>query len=193
VFPERAELVVIPATGGIKRVVCELALTPNAWHPDEPENNGAAGPVWSPDGSSLFLAGSADKNMASRILRIDLEGKKQALTAPPIGTSDMGPEISPSGESIAFVRNWSSGAFDLYVMSSPGGTPVRLTSDSRDIRGRRGSTIATSYIARIARAIFICGRSPPRAVARNLFLPAVPNPSGRQFPTTAIGSRMSSR
>ncbi len=135
VSPDKAEVLVIPSTGGIEKLIGTLPTLVNPWHPEEPENNGAGGPVWSPDGSYLLVAGSTEKNSGGRLLKMSLDGKEQRLTAPPAGTNDTSPRISPSGDAIAFVRNWGVNSFDLCVMSSRGGNPVRLTFDSRDIQG----------------------------------------------------------
>jgi Tol biopolymer transport system component len=135
VFPAKTEVLVIPSTSGIEKVICNLPVSVSRWHPEEPENNGAGGPVWSPDGSYLLVAGSLRTDSAIGILKIDLVGKQASLVTPPPGTIDTSPKISPSGDWIAFTRNWGANSFDLFVMPSHGGAPMRLTSDGRDIQG----------------------------------------------------------
>lgn len=56
------------------------------------------------------------------------------LTTPPDGYHDCAPQFSPDGSLVAFVR--STGPMfvdDVYVVSSSGGTPTRVTSDKRRI------------------------------------------------------------
>jgi len=135
VSPDKTEVLILPSTGGVEKVIANLAASPSRWHPEEPENNGAAGPVWSPNGSYLLVAASFGNDPLIRILKIYLDGKEEALTTPGAGAIDTTPRISPSGDFIAFTRNWSADSFDLYVMSSRGGNPVRLTSDRSYIQG----------------------------------------------------------
>lgn len=129
-------MLLVPSIGGIEKVIGALASSVNEWRPEGPENNGAGGPVWSPDGSYLLVAGAIEKNSAIHILKLYLNGKRESsLTSPPPAAIDTTPRISPSGDSIAFTRNWGANSFDLYVVPSYGGLSARLTFDSRDIQG----------------------------------------------------------
>jgi Tol biopolymer transport system component len=135
VSPDKAEVVVMPSTSGVEKVISTLGTSVSRWHPEEPENNGAGGPVWSPDGSYLLVAGGSEKHSKIQILKIYLNGNQESLTAPPSGTVDTTPRISPSGDWIAFTRNWGANSFDLFEIPSHGGQPFRLTSNSRDDQG----------------------------------------------------------
>jgi Tol biopolymer transport system component len=52
VFPAKTEVLAVPSVGGVEKLIGAVPRSINRWHPEEPEQNGAGGPVWSPDGSS---------------------------------------------------------------------------------------------------------------------------------------------
>jgi Tol biopolymer transport system component len=133
VAPGKAQVVIIPATSGLERVVADWDPQVALWQPEEPANNGSVGPTWSPDGSYLLVTQS-DLSSPS-LIKLGLDGHKQSITTPPAGAVDTEPKISPSGKFIAFRRVWGAATSDLFVLPSHGGTPVRLTNDSRDIEG----------------------------------------------------------
>jgi Tol biopolymer transport system component len=133
VSEEKIEVVIIPSTSGVERVLGNLVTAVTHWQPEEPENNGAVGPVWSPDGTYLVVAGS--KGSVAGLLKISMDGRQESLTSPPSGINDSTPRISTSGASTAFKRVWGAASSDLYVMPSRGGQPRRLTYTSRDIDG----------------------------------------------------------
>ena len=135
VFPDKTAVLSVPSVGGMEKVIAQVPRSASRWHPEEPEQNGAGGPAWSSDGSYLLVTGSPAEDNPRGILRIYLDGRQERLTSPPLETTDLCPKISPSGQYIAFSRQWGAGAFDLYVMPSRGGPPVRLTTDSHSIQG----------------------------------------------------------
>ena len=55
VFPEKSELLVIPASGGLETVITTVITRANHWHSDQPVGAAEGGPVWSPDGSYFLL------------------------------------------------------------------------------------------------------------------------------------------
>ncbi len=134
VFPDKTELVTVPSVGGMENMIAQVPRPVSLWHPEEPEQNGAGGPAWSSDGSYLLVTGSPTESPRG-ILKIYLDGRQERLTSPPAETNDLCPKISPSGQYLAFSRQWGAGAFDLYVMPTRGGPPVRLTTDSHSIQG----------------------------------------------------------
>src|SRR5262249_60743447 len=71
------------------------------------------------------------------LYRVALDGSgRRALTSPPANyNGDTLPAFSPDGKLIAFSRNYSSGASDVFVMSAGGGEPRRLTHDGEHISG----------------------------------------------------------
>ena len=135
VFPQKTELIVIPSTGGVEKVIADLGPEAMRWHPEEPEQNGAGGPSWSPDGSSLVVSAPSGSGAPRGLVEIRMDGQRIPLTSPPAGISDFTPRISPSGKFVAFTRNWGAGSFDLFLVPLRGGNPVRLTFDSREIQG----------------------------------------------------------
>ena len=135
VSPQKSELVVIPATSGVEQVIGEVPVPASKWHPAEPEQDGASGPVWSTDGSYLLVSGYIMGRSSLGILKMSLNGSSQVLTHPDKQENDLDPSISPDGRYIAFTRNWGSNSSDLFIVAAQSGQPVRLTFDSRDIRG----------------------------------------------------------
>ena len=116
------EIYVLPVDGGKERKAAE----------------GWRGVSWSPDGKTLAFAqlpnGAADPARESGgIFALSLEtGQHRTLTT---GHRDKVPIFSPNGRWVAFVREVSSTASDIFVVSSDGGTIRQLTSDRRQIRG----------------------------------------------------------
>jgi serine/threonine protein kinase/Tol biopolymer transport system component len=93
---------------------------------------------WSPDGKILAISeGYPDKYKAqittARIALLSIaDSTTKALTAPLTQFRDLAPAFSPDGSTVAFLR--SSVAFmdtDLFVVSTAGGQPKRLTFDGR--------------------------------------------------------------
>ena len=136
VFPEKSELLVIPAFGGLERVITTVVTRANHWRSDQPVGAAEGGPVWSPDGSYFLLVSDVwESSSQVRILKIGRDGRQEPLTNPPLGSSDVNPAVSPSGAWVAFVRIESAGSTDIYLMPSHGGPLTRLTFDSRDVSG----------------------------------------------------------
>ena len=135
VSPQKSEVVVVPATSGVEQLIGEVPVPASNWHPAQPEQDGASGPIWSPDGSYLLVSSYVMGRSSLGILKMSLNGHSQALTHPFKEENDLNPSISPDGNYIAFTRNWGSNSSDLFVVAAQGGQPARITFDSRDIRG----------------------------------------------------------
>jgi Tol biopolymer transport system component len=136
VLPEKSELLVVPAAGGLETVITTVVTRANHWHSDQPVGAAEGGPVWSPDGSYFLLVSDIwESSSQVRIVKIYRGGRQEPLTSPPLGSSDVNPTVSPSGAWVAFLRIESAGSTDIYLMPSRGGPLTRLTFDSRDISG----------------------------------------------------------
>jgi Tol biopolymer transport system component len=141
VSPLAAELVTMPITGGAETVITQTTTRRTPWHPDRPEGSDDSGPVWSRDGSYLLVAkytlfqGHSSMPARSGIIKTYLNGREEPLTIPPAGIWDSNPALSPSGNTIAFVRSSSGHSGDIYIVSSGGGDVKRLTSGGRDLQG----------------------------------------------------------
>jgi Tol biopolymer transport system component len=131
VLPKKSEVVIIPSSGGIERVLDKSAGSVR-WHAEGPEDTGGAGPVWSSDGQYLIESSTLRTRGLQKLF---LDGRHEDLTQPPPGMSDGSASVSPSGKFIAFKRVWGSDSCDLYVVASEGGAPRRLTFAGRDIQG----------------------------------------------------------
>ena len=83
---------------------------------------------WAADSKSVLVRDRCDDNTGACLYQVALEtGDKRRLTRPPVGASDGQFQISPDGQTVAFVRGSVSGASDLYTMPIAGGAPRRLT------------------------------------------------------------------
>ena len=74
---------------------------------------------WSPDGQWLALSEKPREDEPARVVRVSLATlEKKALTSPPAGSlGDLCPELSPDGQTLAFVRSASRefGGWDVWV------------------------------------------------------------------------------
>jgi Tol biopolymer transport system component/DNA-binding winged helix-turn-helix (wHTH) protein len=93
---------------------------------------------WSPDGNYVaFVASPSGDRTRSTISFLSLaDYSTYEITTPPPGYLDRSPMFSPDGKRLAFIRSTIAGVSnDIYVMSTSGGDPKRLTFDRRPIMG----------------------------------------------------------
>jgi Tol biopolymer transport system component len=80
------------------------------------------------DSKSLVVRDRCDDTIGACLYRLVLEtSDKHRLTRPPVGFSDGRFDVSPDGQTLAFIRGSPAGASDLYTMPIAGGEPRRLT------------------------------------------------------------------
>jgi Tol biopolymer transport system component/DNA-binding winged helix-turn-helix (wHTH) protein len=93
---------------------------------------------WSPDGNYIaYVASPSGDRTRSSISFLSLaDYSTREITSPPPGYLDRSPMFSPDGKRLAFIRSTIAGVSnDIYVMSTGGGKPKRLTFDRRPIMG----------------------------------------------------------
>ncbi len=122
---EEIGIFMIPALGGAER---SLRLAKGK----EPNIGGLS---WSPDGKHLAFSISASAQEPNKIFLMSVESLEESqLTSLPSGFGDFGPDVSPDGKMIAFIRMLGSGPnSEIYLMPATGGAPKRLTFDDRPI------------------------------------------------------------
>ena len=82
---------------------------------------------WTPDGGALLVRDRAP-DKPHGIFKIDLDsGRRQQLTQAPIGIGDFTFDVSPDGQTLAFVRYERPGVSDVYVVPLSGGEVQRRT------------------------------------------------------------------
>jgi eukaryotic-like serine/threonine-protein kinase len=112
----------IPALGGTEQRLLAIDST-----------NITIGLDWSPDGEFLIFSTKDSVQTRFSIFIFSLSNqKKRQLTFPPKETlGDNSPNISPDGKWIAFLRVFSYGSRDIYIIPFAGGTEKRITSDNK--------------------------------------------------------------
>jgi Tol biopolymer transport system component len=123
------QCIVIPADGGTERKIAELGPAADSAQP-------LPAISWNPDGNSLVVVQSGEKQVPGlAVVTVD-SGKVQRITSPAEGSEgDSTPVVSPSGSSIAFVRHTQNEGADIYLCDPTGQGVRRLTFDDRGIRG----------------------------------------------------------
>lgn len=90
---------------------------------------------WSPDGRSLYYSDEDVPLGLSSIYEVDLaSGQSRRITSPdPATEGDVRPALSRDGGWIAFVRNFTSDAGDIFLRDRATGVEHRLTFENRAI------------------------------------------------------------
>ena len=131
----RHEVWIVPALGGTARKIGEFEYLGWVAHwvssalslPDM---------EWTKDGKSLIVPDLKGVEAPGLVLLSLETGEKRLLTRPPPGTlADTGPALSPDGRTLAFIRNLTYGAGNVYLAAlsrdgSPIGDPKQLTFES---------------------------------------------------------------
>jgi Tol biopolymer transport system component len=113
-------LFLISSNGGAERKLLPL---------DYPTQPGSLGVSWTPDGNHLAFVETTPAG-TNRIALLSLDSlQHRAMTQPPMGHSDEGPEVSPDGKTLAFVRFDSSIDYRaVYIAPMSGGEPTELVT-----------------------------------------------------------------
>jgi len=131
---------------------------------------------WAPDGKTLAVVDKSSAEEPFAIFTLSVEnGERHRLTKPPSDSvGDTGPLFSPDGRWLAFRRTSSSGVNDIYILSSSGGEPRRLTHDNRFTAGH-------AWTSKGREIVFSSNRSGPRSLWR------VPASGGSAQSVAALG------
>ncbi len=111
----------IPALGGAERRVGDGVYTVS----------------WSADGRTLVTCSRpTPERPNSDLMLLSVEtGEARALTQTTMPISDGAATFSPDGKQIAFFRNFSRSARDVFTIPAGGGSPRQLTFDKRPLYG----------------------------------------------------------
>jgi Tol biopolymer transport system component/DNA-binding winged helix-turn-helix (wHTH) protein len=143
--------------------------------------------TWSPDGRWLAFSDRDDPAESFGIFLLSPEtGERRKLVSPPgQHWGDKDPSFSPDGKWLSFTRSVSMNTQDVYRIPVAGGSPERVTTDGREVRGHsftpscEGLVVASARSGRLALWRFpFDGGSPEWLVA-----------SGGMPRAPAIGSR----
>ncbi len=112
-------LMIVSADGGPAQKITDMGI----------------GLAWSPDGKEIaYVAPYAPFGSGGIVVRSLATGKLRELTQPkPYAEGTMA--WSPDRQRIAFLRTLTNSAHDVFVVSSAGGNPKRLTFDEQMIEG----------------------------------------------------------
>lgn len=89
---------------------------------------------WSPDGKLFAYSDHPSRGQNASIFLLSLDSREiRKLTSPTPSSSDFNPEISPDGQTLAFVR--ASQATSIYTIAISGGKEQLLFSNNRSKQG----------------------------------------------------------
>jgi Tol biopolymer transport system component len=92
--------------------------------------------VWGGDSKSVLIRDRAGNAGSFGIQQVFLDTlERRWLTRPDLGPGDWRFEVSPDGNTLAFIRCERQGMADLYVAPMQGGQPRRLTDWSANLTG----------------------------------------------------------
>jgi Tol biopolymer transport system component len=92
--------------------------------------------AWGGDSKSVLIRDAKQSPGPYGIYQVFLDTlERRRLTQAPIGAGDWRFEVSPDGQSLAFIRYEKRGIADLYVVPMTGGEPRRLTNWNAAIDG----------------------------------------------------------
>ena len=96
---------------------------------------GAGYASWTQDGKALVLVDRCGPGQGGGIVFFSWQtGQKRCITAPPPGNvTDLGPVLSPDGQTVAFIRMRTSAVGDIYTVPLAGGEARRLTHDNKGV------------------------------------------------------------
>jgi eukaryotic-like serine/threonine-protein kinase len=124
---ERA-IFMIPAFGGPERKLLSAHVADSPTFPISFLD-------WAPDGKSLVYSDANSLETPANLYRLQVETleAQQFTTPPPHSLGDRNPMLSTDGQLLAFVRESSVNVSDIYVVTTSGGEPRRLTFDNQPI------------------------------------------------------------
>lgn len=94
-------------------------------------------PSWSPDGTRIVFTSHRTSNVSTEIYVMDADGSSQqrlthdgpdGVQSSGGGVFDVSPRWSPSGATIAYLKD-AGGSYDVWLMNSDGSGQHRLTAD----------------------------------------------------------------
>ena len=134
------ELDIVPVSGGRSTTIAKLKGR-SPWLCEIPRLS------WSFDGRFIYTSAGVTPEEPCGVVSVDVgNGTIRQLTKPPAGfIGDLEPTVSHDG-SIAFLRNVSEFASDIYLISPSGERLRRVTFDNRDIMGFSWSSDEKGFI-----------------------------------------------
>lgn len=134
---QNSTIYALPALGGTRRKIYSIENDYKEHYGKPPRFS------WSPDGHYLAVSTRMASDPAATqalraiaLLSLSDSTIRPLTSPPPDASADWCPTFSPDGKLIAFLRSSGPGEVDdLYVVSTNGGEPKRLTFDKRDING----------------------------------------------------------
>jgi Tol biopolymer transport system component len=132
---DQLSVIVQRLDGGAETTLTKITREVGHWSGDESPLLGDPGPAWTRDGTAVVVADRNREQATGGLYRVSLGGVREQLTSTSGEVHDLYPSMSPDGTKLAFVRYSSHGRSELYIMPLAGGTPARLTSDHKAIRG----------------------------------------------------------
>jgi Tol biopolymer transport system component/DNA-binding winged helix-turn-helix (wHTH) protein len=156
--PQNDGIYVVPAFGGAERRVLAVQAV--------------AMVAWSPDGNTIAFTRRPSAGHPYAVWLLDLQSHEtHQITNPPSDTlGDFFCAFSPDGRQLAFARLTGDSSGDLWITSTTGETPRRVTFDERDISGvawdvpRQALVYATNRDDRWGLWTVAAGGGTPRAL-----------------------------